>query len=757
MQKDQTLARTLGIPEVVLLGVGALLGGGIFTLLGHAAGLAGGGLVFSMIIGAAISFINLNSYVALATTFPAAGGGYHWIRDGLGSLNGFMSGWFSWMASAVACALYAVSFGFFAQELFFNYLGLPHEMFSDPAWETILTIGVIFLFGFVNYRGVRLSGKIGGVIAILVLSILAIFIVFGAKHMLLNSGTFVFNFSPIMPFGIAGVLQAAALFYIAFEGSEIQAQAGEEVENPARVLKVGLFSSWAIVSIVYVLIAIVIIGATNGAGGAQSFDLLGRVSERAIIESAKQVMPFGYLIMLIAGLLANLAALNATIYSSSRVLFSMGRDKLVFKWLGVMHPIRYIPARALILSLIVVIIIATIFPLTDIASAADILFIALFMQLNLAYVELRRQKPEVKWRYVVPFGALLPLSAVALYFILGISLFHVSPLAIYFLCVWALLGLVNYLGYAKGVEREQNARDIVYEHSIRFHPKSEYRVILPLGPRGERERFAQIAGAMTHEKNGDLIALRIHEVDDTNAQSVFHADQDKNILEKIEASMAKKKVNINMRIISANSIAEAILETIISEKANLVLMNWDGDVNTKGFIFGRKVDVVLHRAKCDLLTVKLGSEERMQSIFIPVAIDANPNLRFTGKVATALHKEFGSTITVAMIVPEDIRGLEDAFYQKILEEHVRDLKIGIAEGIETKIIYSDYLASGIIKASSGYDVVLLPAARSRISKAIGVGSIPEQVGKYYRRKTVLIAKGYRGIAKPFWDYLAERF
>src|SRR3989344_8653020 len=95
------LARTLGIPEVALLGVGALLGGGIFTLLGHAAGLSGGGLVLSMLIGSAIAFINLNSYIALASTFPQAGGGYHCVTSGLGPVQGFLSGWFSWMASAV--------------------------------------------------------------------------------------------------------------------------------------------------------------------------------------------------------------------------------------------------------------------------------------------------------------------------------------------------------------------------------------------------------------------------------------------------------------------------------------------------------------------------------------------------------------------------------------------------------------------------------------------------------------------------------
>ncbi|KKU77414.1 MAG: Amino acid permease-associated region [Parcubacteria group bacterium GW2011_GWA2_47_7] len=508
---DIALARTLGIPEVTLLGIGALLGGGIFTLLGGAAGLAGGGLVVSMILGSAIAFINLNAYVALATTFPQAGGGYHWIKEGLGDLAGFLSGWCSWMASAVACALYAVSFGFFMQELAFDYLAIPHSLFPDATWETIFTLSVVALFAIIHYRGVKLSGKIGGIIAMSIIVILVLYLTYGAQNMVVHPELLHLNFTPFFSMGLAGVIQAAALFYIAFEGSEIQAQAGEEVENPAKVLKIGLFSSWAIVSIIYVLVAIVIIGATNG-GGVPSSQFLGGAAERAIIVSASGFMPFGYLIMLIGGLLANLAALNATIYSSSRVLFSLGRDRLVFSQLGKMHPIHFVPTRALLASVVVIAFVSTLLPLEDIASAADILFIVLFLQLNIAYIQLRRQKPEAKWQYIVPFEPFVPLAGVFFYILLGFALFHVSPVAIYFLCIWVLIGLVNYFAFAKLVEREDQAREVVYEHSTRFNPKSEYRVVLPVGTEENWQRFTQIAGAMTKQEGGDLMALRIHEM-----------------------------------------------------------------------------------------------------------------------------------------------------------------------------------------------------------------------------------------------------
>ncbi|OGZ06967.1 MAG: hypothetical protein A3D65_02325 [Candidatus Lloydbacteria bacterium RIFCSPHIGHO2_02_FULL_50_13] len=752
------LARTLGIPEVALLGIGALLGGGIFTLLGHAAGLAGGGLVLAMLLGSAIAFINLNSYIALATTFPAAGGGYHWVTNGLGPVQGFLSGWFSWMASAVACSLYAVSFGIIAEEFFFDFLGLSHGGWSGAAWSTFFTVGAVILFGLINYRGVKLSGKIGGAIVITILALLGAFLLFGLKQAAFHPDLVAFNFSAFLPMGIAGVLQAAALFYIAFEGSEIQAQAGEEVRDPARVLKHGLFISWGIVSVVYVLVAIVIIAATDG-GGVPSWQFIGGVADRAMVVSGSQFMPFGYVLMLVGGLLANLAALNATIYSSSRVLFALGRDKLIWQKLGVMHPIYYVPTRALLLSLVIIIAAAVFLPLRDIAGLADILFIGLFLQLNLAYIQLRREKPEAKWQYIVPFEPYLPLAAVACYIVLGVALFHVSPTAIEFFGVWLLLGLVNYLGYAKRVEREAHARDVVYEHSVRFHPKSEYRVVLPVGDEDDWRKFLNIASAMTREEGGDLIALRIHErKEGADIHHAYHSSQEEHVLRAIEEDMEKKRLNVDTRLIAAESIPEAIIETVAAENADLVLMNWDGDVDTKGFVFGRKVDVVLHRAKCDMLTVKLGSSEKMDRIFLPVAIDANPNLRFTGKVATALAHAYGAKVTVAIVVPEDVRGKADEYYRKILEERVQELKIKVSEGVESKIVYSDYLASGIMKAAEDfYDVVLLPAARGRITRAIGVGSIPEQVAKQCRRKTVIIAKGHRGVGKPLWEYLKERF
>lgn len=752
-----TLSRTLGVWEVTLLGIGALLGGGIFTLLGHAAGLAGGGLILAMLLGALISFLNLNAYVSLATTFPEAGGGYLWVREGLGDLQGFMSGWFSWMAHSVACSLYAASFGIFAYEFFFSLLNLPAFGISEVTWVLIFTISVILIFGLINYRGVALTGKIGGWISLILLAILFFYIVFGLKKISFSPEIFATNFSPFLPFGFVGVLQAAGLFYIAFEGSEIQAQTGEEVKNPVRTLKIGLFTSWAIITVIYLLISFVIVGATD-ANSSTSWKILGEHSDRAIIESAKQFLPFGYILMVIGGLLANIAALNATIYSSSRVLFAMARDKFVWGKLANTHELNQTPHLALILSLIVIAIVAAVFPIRDIAGAADILFIALFSQLNLAYIELRRQKPEAKWQYIIPFGTVMPLAAIILYVFLSISLFHISPIGIYFTIFWFLVGLVNYFSYTKVQERRDLENETVYEHAIRFREKMGYRIILPIVSDSKAYEFkSQLAYAMAGQENGELLILRIQEVPASlPLSSGFHSEQERRILDKIEKEAVDKKINVETRLTVARSVPDAILETVKMEDGYLLIIGWDGYVNTKGFIFGRKVDIVLHRAKCDFMVVKLVDLQNMKKMLIPVSLDDNPNLRFAGKVAAAVSKWFGGNITVLMVIPEKTSNIDYAKYYAVLEDRIRELKIKTGIEPKMKLVRSDFIASSILKEANHHDVVLLPAARGRITKAITMGSIPEQIAKHCN-KTVILAKGHRGIVQPFFDYLKSMF
>lgn len=757
IQKPVTLSRTLGIFEVIFLGVGALLGGGIFTLLGHVAGLSGGGLLLAIIIGAAISFFNLNSYISLATTFPGAGGGYVWVRDGLGDINGFLSGWLSWMASSVACSLYSSSFSIFAIELFFNILKIPTLNIPLTAWRIIFTIGIIIIFGIVNYRGASFFGKIGGRISIIVLTILGLYIIFGLKRIIVEPELLIKNLTPLLPFGLLGVMQAAGLFYIAFEGTEIQAQTGEEVKDPAHTLKIGLFGSWGIISILYLLISFVIISATDG-GSMPSWQLLGQSGEHAILESARQILPYGYVLMVLAGILANVAALNATIYSSSRVLFAMARDKSVLHFFSRIHPKNYTPHYAIILSVLIVILVATFLPIKDIAGAADVLFILLFLQLNMSYIQLRRKRPEARWQYIVPGGMIMPICAMILYLILGISLFHVSQIAIYFTIIWFLLGLINYYSYTKTERRQDLDKEIRYGHTSRFREKTGYRIILPVSSEEYHREFSRLALAMAQSEGGEILALRIHKIPPTlPLNAAFNQEHEKRVLDEIEIEASDKKINIDTRLVAARSISDTILDTVTVEDGDLLIMGWDGYVNSKGFVFGKNVDAVLRQTKCDLAIVKICNHPLLANkILLPITFENNPNLRFTGKMASALLSQYGGQLTIVMFAPQNTRPGWEENVQAIFTERLAELKIKTSINIQTKIVYSEYKASAILKEVEEYDTLLLPAGRESLSQVIGMGTVSEHSAKLCR-KNAIIARGYRGIIEPFFEYLKSRF
>ncbi len=748
------MSRVLGVWEITLLGIAALLGGGVFTLLGHSAGFAGGGLVLSMLIGAVISFINLNAYISLATAFPDAGGGYNWVRDGLGEMQGFFAGWFSWMAHSVACALYAVSFGIFASEFAFSLLQMPLFGLAPNTWGLIFTACVILIFGIVNYRGTALTGRIGGYISVVLLTILGFYIIFGFKNIIDAPELFANNFSPFLPFGMAGVLQATAFFYIAFEGSEIQAQSGEEAKNPERTLKISLFSSWAIISVLYLLIAIVIIGVVPK-GSGQSWEILNQLGGRAIIHSAQTVMPLGYVLMIVGGLLANIAALNATIYSASRVLFAMARDKFVLERLGIVHTINQIPHYALIVSIGAILITALFLPLHDIAAGATILFILLFMQLNIAYIQLRRKKPEAIWHYIVPGGAFVPVLGITAYVLLSIALFDVSQFAIYFALIWFLLGLVNYYGYTLTEKREDLERDTIYEHASRFKDRSNYKVIFPIEDKEKLLGLSAIACALAKNENGDILAIHVREVPHMLPLREGIQNSDHAALDRMEGIASQKHFNIDTRLLVARSIPESILDTVSVENGDLLIMGWDGVASSHGFIFGRKVDIVLHRAKCDLVVVSLPYLHSLKKIFIPVPTDDNPNLRFTGKIATALALWFDSEITIGMVIPPQSTHSAMKRYEEIMKEHIRELKLKTPKELKTKFIESVSISRALIEEMAHHDSIIFPAARARISKIIGFGTIPERVAKHCH-KTVILAKGYRSIIQPLLNYLISK-
>ena len=216
------LAREMSLMGATFIGVGAMIGAGIFVLIGIAAGVAGPGLLLTFSLNAIIALLTAMSYAELGSCFHDAGGGYLWVKEGLPKWNGFLSGWMSWFAHAVACSLYALGFGAYFDHVLREFsIVMPQWGFFSP--QKILAAGIAIVFAYVNYRGASETGKIGNLVTLTKIIILLIFIGFGLE-LIIRQGDWRTTFSTFLPNGFGGVLKAMGLTFIAFQGFEVIAQ-----------------------------------------------------------------------------------------------------------------------------------------------------------------------------------------------------------------------------------------------------------------------------------------------------------------------------------------------------------------------------------------------------------------------------------------------------------------------------------------------------------------------------------------------------
>lgn len=765
-QQEVKLARTLGLGSVVLLGVGALLGGGIFTLLGPAAGLAGPGLFLSMILGAGVAFLNLQMYIALGTTFPEAGGGYLWVRKGLGNFQGFLAGWMSWFAHSAAAGLYALSFGYYAFETL--------KIITRNDWgldvltmEKIAGAIVVIMIGYLNWRGAKTTGRTGNVIAILLMVVLAIFIVGGGLKIGLELPRSMENYSPLLPNGILGILAAASLFYIAFEGSEIQVQTGEETRDPRRSIKKGLLISWAIVSIIYFLVSLIIMGATRD--GGPIWQVLANLNEGAVVQSARSFLPYGHIVMILGGLFANLAALNATIYSSSRVAFALARDKNIWSRLAGIHLKNLTPYLAVVASTLLIVTMVVFLPLFDVAALASLLFILLFLQLNLAGINIHYRWPDTKWYYRVPFFPILPLIAIAIYVLLAFAMLQVNLNAWVIVAFWILVGFVNYFAYAKTRSRESFETGIVYEEAVRIGPKTGKRILLPLAPylsMEEIKNLANISFALTSKYDGELVIVRIHEIPPSLALTPSMIgkstlDQEKKLFEElqkwvteynIKTGPEKKDINFHSLILIGRDVVDVILDVVKMEDCDLLILNWYGYKQTKGVMLSSKIDRILRESKCDLLVIK--DPKPMESILVAVHPSGKgPYTEQVGEIASGLHDYYKCKMHLLSVVDQNI----PTYLKPDSSEVLKTLKMKKKDFSEVSFEYGRTVAGSILKkaANNKHDLIIIGAAQPRVLSHFHIGDVAEIIAKH-SNDSLMIIRGHEGAAEAFFKNLLSK-
>jgi APA family basic amino acid/polyamine antiporter len=588
-----------------MVGIAAMIGGSIFVLTGPAIGLAGSAVIIAFIINATITLFTAMAYAELGSAMPEAGGGYLWVREGLPRPNAFISGWMAWFAHIVAGSLYAVSFA-----SFLNGLLVQLNLFKDVGSEgTLLILGIIPLdkviavasvaaFTYVNFKGTSETGKTGTIVTVIQLGLIFALIGAGLWTMHANPG-WTLNFSNFMPMGIAGIVAAMGLTFIAFEGYEVIVQTGEEVKNPKRNIPRAIFISLSAVVVLYCLIAFVSIGAIFPEGGIPSWKFIGDQGELGISAAAELIIPYGAFIVLGGGLISTLAALNATTFSSARVAFAMGRHYNLPHRFSAIHHRNKTPYIAILLSGLIMAVMASGLPLDQIAIAAGVIFLLLFTQVNLAAMNIRRiYGDKLDYGFKTPFFPVIPIVGIFLKIGLAIYLLVTDPLSWVITIVWVAIGFAVYRVYIFRKELEHYAPTVTSEGALE---RKDFRILILYTPENP-DRLIKFAIRIAKENNGEVDVLRVITVPEQTPLSagIAFADSAKRAYKPLEEALDKEGITNHYLARISHDATEAILVTIEEQHIDLLLADFETLRTNK------KLQTL---ATCDALAVKRADDD----------------------------------------------------------------------------------------------------------------------------------------------------
>ena len=439
------LKRAVGALDLTALGLGAIIGTGIFVIIGEAIGTSGPAIILSFLLAGVTCVFSALSYSELASSIPVSGSAYTYSYATMGELVAFIIGWDLILEYGFSVATVAVGWGGYLNDLLSSAFGLdlPNWMVNPPGemgGKVNLTAVVIVLaVTAVLVTGVRESARANTIMVFTKLAILTFFVVVGIFSFKSS------HFTPFQPEGLSGTVSAASLIFFAYIGFDAVSTSGEETKNPKRDLPIAIIGSLVIATILYIIVAVVTVGLVPvDALDGSSSPLTDAIKQGTGLSWAGDVLSLGALIAITSVILTIL-------YGQSRIMFAMSRDGLVPKFFGRLNA-KAVPAHSLLLFGGLVAVIAAFVPLSTLAELVNIGTLFAFALVNIGVIVLRRTDPGLERQFRVPFVPFTPLIGLALCIYLMTQLKGDTWLRF---IVWLLLGLGVYFFYSRRHSRVQ--------------------------------------------------------------------------------------------------------------------------------------------------------------------------------------------------------------------------------------------------------------------------------------------------------------
>jgi basic amino acid/polyamine antiporter, APA family len=435
------LKKVLGPLDLIMMGIGAIVGTGIFVLTGTGAVTAGPALSLSFIVAAFACGFAALCYAEFASSVPVAGSIYTYSYATMGELVAWMIGWDLLLEYGLATSAVSVGWSGYFQSLIGGFgITLPTTLTAAPGalpgvttYFNLPALCIMLILTAMLAWGVRESARVNNIMVVIKIGVVLLFIAVGARHV--NPA----NWHPYMPFGTSGMLTASALVFFAFIGFDAVTSAAEEVKRPERDLPIGIIGSLAICTILYVIVSAIMTGIVP----YQQFQGIDHPVSLAL-QYAKENWFAGFVDL--GAILGMTTVILVMAYGQTRIIFAMSRDGLLPKKLSSVHPKFGTPFFATWMVGIIFGLLGALVPLNVLAELINIGTLAAFCLVSVAVVVLRKKRPDLPRAFRCPGVPVIPALAVVFCVTLMSFLSKVTWIAF---LIWLAIGLVVYFGYAR--------------------------------------------------------------------------------------------------------------------------------------------------------------------------------------------------------------------------------------------------------------------------------------------------------------------
>ena len=732
------LSRDLTLFHITMMGLGMMIGAGVFIGIGISIRESGpGGVVLSFTLNGLIALFTAMSFAELSSAIPRAGGAYNFARIGFGRGTSFLAGWMEWFASSVAGSLYACVFATYTLE-FLARLGLLGWLpFSLDAAERGVALVIAVFFIYINYRGASETGKVGAFFTlgqmVFVVGIAVVGIVVA-----IADPTRLENFQPFMPHGWHKLLVTMGFIYVAFEGFEVIAQAGDETIDPKRNIPKAMIYSVFIVTVVYALVSFATVVAVKPSPDiANPIEWIGSHGKKGFGAAVAALLPgkfLGYLLVTLAVVFSSTSALNATIYSATRASYALGRDRMLPAIFARISPKTNTPYMALAFTGALVILVAVALPTEDVASSASIMFLFLFFLVNVCVIKIRlNMGDELSYGFVMPLFPIPPVLAIAAQAVLAVWLVHMSFIAWILAPVWIFAGLAIYQFYSKS--RAVATADEIRVFEEEAAPEGdEYRVMVAVAnPRNALELVLntyKLCGA----KDARVELLHMVPVPDQVPLSDAEQYMDVGKEAMVEAMLyLAPQFPLSTTIRYCRSIARGIISAVRRRKADMLIMGWHGETQARAFRLGSTIDPVIERAPCNVVILKDCGKRDFRRVLVPLA--GGPNGAFALEVASILaHPDEGQVVAFT------VGGHRKFDIGAFLADHVGEMHLP-PDRVEAKVVAAPNVADSILKEAEAYDLIVIGCTGQPPALRFGRDPVPDIVARRCQKPLVMVRAG----------------